>query len=102
MELGTGISHSAGTSLFSALGPVVSGLGGLAAACALAAIGIAVLRFMLQPSDEATLAAITRVRRILVVASFLAASGSVIVWIVNNTSSDPIPGLRYIQYWFQV
>lgn len=100
MELGTGMNVNAGTSFFSALGPVIAPLSVLAAACATVAIGIAIGRYLLQPSDEATVATLTRVRRILVVISFLAALGSIIVWIVNNTATNPIPGLNYIRNWF--
>ena len=100
IELGANIGVQAGTSLFPELGGAVAGLAGIAAASAVAAIVIAVLRYTLKPDDESRIASVLRLRRILVVASFLAASGSFFAWIVTGTTSDAVPGLDYVRNWF--
>lgn len=96
ITLGSGIGTATGTSLFDGLGAPLSALLGLTAACAFLAIALAVARYLLQPSDEATVATMQRVRRILTVATFIGLSATIITWLATGTASDPIPGISHL------
>lgn len=100
IEIGASIGLSAGTSVFAELGGPLSALSGTTLVCATAAIIVAVVRYNLKPDDENAIASATRIRRVLTVASFLAASGAFFTWLITGTASDPVPGLDQISGWF--
>ncbi len=100
IDLGTGFSTDTGTALFGLIGPAITGMGALAVASAIAAIGVAIIRHMQHPNDESAVATLHRVRRVLMVISFLSVSGAVFAWIITGTSPDEIPGVHYIRSWF--
>lgn len=101
MKIGTNIGVKTGTALFSFLSGALHGLSGLAVASAVLAIGIAVGRHLLSPTDEQTAATLARVRRVLTVVSFLSVSGAIVAWILTATAEEPVPGAHFVRWWFR-
>lgn len=96
LVLGSEINTRAGTSLFEEVGPAFAAFGGLAVATAILALTIAVLRFLIQPTDDQMAATINRVRRVLTILVFFSTFGMIVTWISGNLSEAPIIGQNYL------